>query len=121
MLNSFSGKCAKLMLPSAKNHQYIDEDISEKYIGLVTPTKAFSPHVLIAVIDNDIFKFTHYNFTITGCIWPKPMTLTQKAIVFRGISEKINLNHSFSAILRDSDDNNAFEIHKYIENMSKYS
>ena len=107
------------MLPSPKN-QYIDEDISKKYIGLVTPTKTFSPHVLVAVIDNDIFKFTHYNFTITRCIWPKQMTLTQKAIVFRGIAEKIILNHSFSAILRNSDDQNAFEIYKYIENISKY-
>ena len=91
MLSSFSGKCAKFMLPN---------ESTEELSSLVIPTKAYPPKVLVAQIGDDIFKFEHYDYTMTRCIWPKTMTLTQKAIVFTAISEKVNkFNYTLKEII----------------------
>lgn len=78
----------------------------------ISLTNFKSPEVLVAQIDDSVFKFIHYDYMMKRCIWPKPLITSQKVVIFKGIYNLLRDKYSqnLSAQFREEDDMYAWNL-----------
>ncbi len=87
--SAFTGQQAALILSgNAKHNNVLLKEVMGQGIYTFVSQPTFP--ALLVHMDGDVsHKFFHYNTTMFRCLWGESMTVNDKVVVFRGMSEWI--------------------------------